>query len=73
MVCCLQILTMTDVAGTLLIIIGVVLSTVVNEPDGQMTLMELEKQFFQLGFLIYLGVMVRCTSPPAVNLDKVVD
>jgi hypothetical protein len=53
---------MTDVAGTLLIIIGVVLSTVVNEPDDQMTLLELEKQFFQLGFLIYLGIMVRHSS-----------
>ncbi|CAI5735744.1 unnamed protein product [Peronospora destructor] len=52
-----QILTKTDVLGTLLIILGVVLSTVVNEPDEQMSLLELEKQFFQLGFLIYLGVM----------------
>ncbi|KAF4029246.1 Magnesium transporter NIPA [Phytophthora infestans] len=52
-----QILTRTDVLGTLLIIIGVVLSTVANEPDEQMSLVELEKQFFQLGFLIYLGVM----------------
>uniref|UniRef100_H3GPR3 Uncharacterized protein n=1 Tax=Phytophthora ramorum TaxID=164328 RepID=H3GPR3_PHYRM len=52
-----QILTKTDVLGTLLIIIGVVLSTVANEPDEQMSLLELEKQFFQLGFLIYLGVM----------------
>ncbi|ETP04800.1 hypothetical protein, variant 2 [Phytophthora nicotianae CJ01A1] len=52
-----QILTKTDVLGTLLIIIGVVLSTVANEPDEQMSLVELEKQFFQLGFLIYLGVM----------------
>ncbi|RLN89556.1 hypothetical protein BBJ28_00010256 [Nothophytophthora sp. Chile5] len=55
-----QILTLTDVLGTLLIIIGVVLSTVANEPDDQMSLLELEKQFFQLGFLIYLGVM--CAS-----------
>lgn len=54
-----QILTLTDVVGTVLIIIGVVLSTVVNEPDDQMSLLELEKQFFQLGFLIYLAVMVR--------------
>ncbi|KAL4175000.1 hypothetical protein KRP22_006928 [Phytophthora ramorum] len=52
-----QILTKTDVLGTLLIIIGVVLSTVANEPDEKMSLLELEKQFFQLGFLIYLGVM----------------
>ncbi|KAG7381172.1 NIPA-like protein 3 [Phytophthora boehmeriae] len=52
-----QILTRTDVLGTLLIIIGVVLSTVANEPDQQMSLVELEKQFFQLGFLVYLGVM----------------
>ncbi|KAF4318866.1 hypothetical protein JM18_006406 [Phytophthora kernoviae] len=52
-----RILTRTDVLGTLLIIIGVVLSTVANEPDQQMSLIELEKQFFQLGFLIYLGVM----------------
>lgn len=57
-----QILTKTDVLGTLLIIIGVVLSTVANEPDEQMSLLELEKQFFQLGFLIYLGVMVRQTG-----------
>jgi drug/metabolite transporter superfamily protein YnfA len=57
-----QILTKTDVLGTLLIIIGVVLSTVANEPDEQMSLLELEKQFFQLGFLIYLGVMVRSCS-----------
>ncbi|CAH0477603.1 unnamed protein product [Peronospora belbahrii] len=52
-----QILTKTDVLGTLLIIIGVVLSTVANEPDEQMSLVELEKQFFQLEFLIYLGMM----------------
>ncbi|KAL4174990.1 hypothetical protein KRP22_006918 [Phytophthora ramorum] len=54
-----QILTKTDVLGTLLIIIGVVLSTVANEPDEKMSLLELEKQFFQLGFLIYLA---SCTS-----------
>ena len=54
-----QILTKTDVVGTLLIIIGVVLSTVANEPDEQLSLVELENQFYQLGFLIYLGVMVR--------------
>ncbi|TMW60580.1 hypothetical protein Poli38472_000622 [Pythium oligandrum] len=53
-----QILTMTDVIGTLLIIIGVVLSTVVNEPDDKMSLEELEMQFFQPGFLVYLGVMI---------------
>jgi hypothetical protein len=52
-----QILSKTDVVGTLLIIIGVVLSTVVNEPDDTMSLEELERQFFQLGFLVYLGVM----------------
>ncbi|KAG6622711.1 NIPA protein 2 [Phytophthora cinnamomi] len=52
-----QVLTRSDVLGTLLIIIGVVLSTVANEPDEQMSLLELEKQFFQLGFLVYLGVM----------------
>ncbi|RLN32098.1 hypothetical protein BBJ28_00024495 [Nothophytophthora sp. Chile5] len=57
-----QVLTRTDVLGTLLIIIGVVLSTVANEPDDQMSLLELEKQFFQLGFLVYLGVMVCALS-----------
>lgn len=43
--------------GTTLIIVGVVLSTVVNEPDDKMSLDELERQFCQLGFLVYLGVM----------------
>lgn len=52
-----QVLTRSDVVGTSLIIVGVVLSTVANEPDQQMSLAELEKQFFQLGFLVYLGVM----------------
>ncbi|GAB9472752.1 hypothetical protein Gpo141_00009924 [Globisporangium polare] len=52
-----QILSKTDVVGTTLIIVGVVLSTVVNEPDDKMSLDELERQFCQLGFLIYLGVM----------------
>lgn len=52
-----QILTVTDCVGTLLIIIGVVLSTVVNEPDDKLSLDELEQQFFNLGFLIYLGLM----------------
>jgi hypothetical protein len=50
---------MTDAVGTILIIIGVVLSTVVNEPDDKMSLEELEEQFFQIGFLIYLAIMVR--------------
>jgi xanthine/uracil permease len=53
-----QNLTITDVVGTILIIIGVVLSTVVNEPDDKMSLAELERQFWQPGFLVYLGVMV---------------
>lgn len=52
-----QVLTKADVVGTLFIIIGIVLSTVANQPDEQLSLVELEKQFFQLGFLIYLGVM----------------
>lgn len=52
-----QILSKTDVVGTTLIIVGVVLSTVVNEPDDKMSLDELERQFCQLGFLVYLGVM----------------
>lgn len=52
-----QHLNLTDVLGTLLIIAGVVLSTVVNEPDDKMSLDELERQFFQLGFVIYFGVM----------------
>lgn len=53
-----QTLMLTDVVGTILIIIGVVLSTVVNEPDDKMSLQELERQFFQPGFLVYLGVMM---------------
>ncbi|KAI9910830.1 hypothetical protein PsorP6_010237 [Peronosclerospora sorghi] len=57
-----QILTTTDVVGTLSIMIGVVLSTVANEPDDHMSLMELERQFCQLGFLIYLGVMTAAVS-----------
>ncbi|KAJ0400151.1 hypothetical protein P43SY_007170 [Pythium insidiosum] len=53
-----QHLTLTDILGTSLIIIGVVLSTVVNQPDAKMTLDELERQFFQPSFLVYLGVMM---------------
>ncbi|GLD91621.1 hypothetical protein PINS_up000154 [Pythium insidiosum] len=53
-----QHLTLTDILGTLLIIIGVVLSTVVNQPDAKMSLDELERQFFQPSFLVYLGVMM---------------
>lgn len=66
-----QILSKTDVAGTLLIIIGVVLSTVVNEPDDKMTLEELERQFFQLGFLVYLGVMIGILGAMFAQIERI--
>ncbi|CAI5721236.1 unnamed protein product [Hyaloperonospora brassicae] len=66
-----QILTKTDVLGTLLIIIGVVLSTVANEPDEQLSLGELEFQFYQLGFLIYLGVMTAVLAVIFAQIDAI--
>ncbi|TYZ67602.1 hypothetical protein PybrP1_005100 [[Pythium] brassicae (nom. inval.)] len=65
------ILSMTDVAGTVLIIIGVVLSTVVNQPDDKMSLEELERQFFQPGFLVYLGVMVGMLGAMFAQLERI--
>lgn len=66
-----QILSKTDVAGTVLIILGVVLSTVVNEPDDKMSLEELERQFFQPGFLVYLGVMVGILCAMFMQLERI--
>lgn len=66
-----QILSKTDVVGTLLIIIGVVLSTVVNEPDDKMSLEELERQFYQPGFVAYLTVMTAILAGMFAQIERI--
>ena len=62
-----QRLTWNDIIGTLFIIVGVVLSTIANQPDAQLTLEELETQFFHLEFSIYFAAMV-CITLQICNL-----
>ncbi|EQC26575.1 hypothetical protein SDRG_15605 [Saprolegnia diclina VS20] len=52
-----QRLTWYDTSGTFFIIVGVVLSTLGNQPDAQLTLNELEAQFCGLEFLVYFTFM----------------
>ncbi|RHY29191.1 hypothetical protein DYB32_005350 [Aphanomyces invadans] len=54
-----QRLTWYDVLGTFFILVGVVLSTLANTPDAQLTIVELELQFQHLEFLVYFSIMVR--------------
>jgi hypothetical protein len=66
-----QKLTWNDIIGTLFIIVGVVLSTIANQPDAQMTLQELETQFFHLEFSIYFAIMV-CMMLQSCNLNHLI-
>lgn len=43
--------------GTVVIIIGVFLSATANEPDDKLTLAQLESQFAETGFIIYVSLM----------------
>ncbi|OQR88970.1 hypothetical protein THRCLA_09994 [Thraustotheca clavata] len=52
-----QTLTWNDTAGTFFIMVGVVFSTLGNQPDAQLTLGELEAQFCGFEFLVYFIVM----------------
>ncbi|ETW06399.1 hypothetical protein, variant 2 [Aphanomyces invadans] len=52
-----QRLTWYDVLGTFFILVGVVLSTLANTPDAQLTIVELELQFQHLEFLVYFSIM----------------
>jgi drug/metabolite transporter (DMT)-like permease len=66
-----QKLTWNDIIGTLFIIVGVVLSTIANQPDAQLTLQELETQFFHLEFSIYFAIMV-CMMLQSCNLNHLI-
>ena len=53
-----QSLTWNDCIGTLCIVSGIILSSITNEPDDELTLHDLENQFMQPGFIIYMGSVI---------------
>ena len=56
--CLGQPLSLSDILGTVFIVLGIILSTLANEPDAKLSLADLERQFSEPEFVSYFCLIV---------------